>query len=323
MEIKSPAIDSIDYTGEKHTPRLQPSFRRRFFSRSNERIGYLFILPSFVHLIVFLVVPIVFSLYLSFRDWNSPRLQDTPFIGLENYRSLLDDTVFWESMRNTAYYTVLSVPLGMALSLLVAVALNRKLKGVTLFRTMFFMPVISSWVAVSIVWITLLDPDVGIVNYALGLVGIPGVNWLSDPRWAMPALVMISIWKGLGFSMVIWLAGLQAIPRELSEAAAVDGATPWNAFFRITLPLLAPTTFFLLITGFIGSFQVFSPMYVITEGGPLGSTNVVVYEIYKRAFTDFRLGYASAESWALFAVIFAATLIQLVYLRRRGQQMLH
>lgn len=302
--------------------RRRKSFRQRFTSRSNERVGYLFILPSFIHLFVFLFIPILFSLYLSFRDWNGPNLQNAPFIGLENYRFLMDDWSFWNAMRNTAYYTLVSVPLGMAASLLVAVVMNQKLKGVNIFRTLFFMPVISSWVAVSIIWITLLDPQVGILNYVLGLVGIDPINWLGDARWAMPALIIIAIWKGLGFSMVIWLAGLQAIPTELQEAAAIDGAGPVRSFFQVTLPLLAPTTFFLLITGVIGSFQVFAPMFVITQGGPLDSTNVVVYEIYNRAFRDFRMGYASAQSWVLFAIIMAATLIQLFYMRRRGEEML-
>lgn len=311
--------------GSETTPRFVPprlSFRQRFMSRSNERIGYLFILPSLIHLVVFLVVPILFSLYLSFHDWNGPNLQDAPFIGLENYRFLVDDRAFWNAMKNTAYYTLLSVPLGMAASLLVAVVMNLKLKGINVFRTLFFMPVISSWVAVSIIWITLLDPQVGILNYVIGRFGIDPVDWLGDPRWAMPALVIIAIWKGLGFSMVIWLAGLQAVPVELHEAAAIDGAGRIRAFFQITVPLLAPTTFFLLITGVIGSFQVFAPMYVITKGGPLDSTNVVVYEIYNRAFRDFRMGYASAQSWILFTVIMAATLLQLFYMRRRGEEML-
>lgn len=300
----------------------RPSLRRRFMGRSNERVGYLFILPSLLHLGFFLVIPIVFSLYLSFRDWNGPQFQDAPFIGFDNYRFMRGDTRFWNAMRNSAYYTLLSVPLGMAISLLIAVVMNQKLRGVYLFRTLFFMPVISSWVAVSVIWITLLDPNVGIVNWVLGLVGIEPVSWLDDPRWAMPALVMIAIWKSAGFSMVIWLAGLQAIPQELQEAAAIDGANRWQSFWRITLPLLAPTTFFLAITGVIGSFQVFAPMYVITEGGPLDSTNVVVYEIYNRAFAEFKMGYAAAQSWVLFAVIFTATLIQLWYMRRRGEQML-
>ena len=297
-----------------------PSLWRRFWSRSNERIGYLFILPSFVHLLLFLLIPVVLSFFLSFRDWNQPRFQDAPYIGLENYSFLLGDRRFWQSMLNSGYYTILSVPLGMAFSLLIAVALNRKLRGVNLFRTLFFMPVISSWVAVSIIWVTLLDPNVGIINYVLRLVGLPSVNWLGDARSAMFSLVLISIWKSAGFNMVIWLAGLQGIPKELYEAASIDGASRWQSFWGITLPLLAPTSFFLAITGVIGSFQVFSPVYVITKGGPLDSTDVAVFHIYREAFQEFNFGYASAQAWVLFLVIFIATLVQFWYRRRQSDE---
>ncbi|MCA9905428.1 MAG: sugar ABC transporter permease, partial [Anaerolineae bacterium] len=210
--------------------------------------------------------------------------------------------------------------LGMAFSLAIALVMNQKLRGVYLFRTLFFMPVVSSWVAVSIIWLTLLDPNVGIVNYVLSWFGLPAINWLGDPRSAMPAIVLIAIWKSAGFNMVIWLAGLQAIPKELYEAAAIDGANRWQTFWRLTLPLLAPTSFFLAVTGVIGSFQVFTPVYVLTRGGPLDSTNTAVYHIYRRAFQEFDFGYASAQSWVLFAVIFIATLIQLIYVRRRREE---
>jgi len=300
-------------------PRRSPNLWRRFWSRSNERVGYLFILPSFIHLLIFLLIPVIFSFFLSFRDWDQPRFQDAPYIGLENYEFLMGDRRFWGAMGNSAYYTALSVPLGMALSLMVAVILNQKLRGVNLFRILFFIPVISSWVAVSIIWVTLLDPNVGIVNYILRLLGLPSVNWLGDPRSAMPSLVIITIWKGLGFQMIIWLAGLQAILQELYEAAAIDGANRWQSFWRITLPLLAPTTLFLAVTGVIGSFQVFAPVYVITKGGPLDSTDVAMFHIYRRAFQDFDFGYGSAQSWVLFAVIFVATVIQLWFVRRRGE----
>jgi multiple sugar transport system permease protein len=297
-----------------------PGLWRRFWGRSNEKAGYLFILPSFIHLLVFLLIPVLFSFFLSFRDWKKPQFQDAPYIGLDNYSFLMSDKRFWQAMGNSAYYTALSVPLGMAISLGIAVVLNQKLKGVYLFRTLFFMPVISSWVAVAIIWATLLDPNAGIVNYLLSLVGLPKVNWLGDPRSAMPSIALISIWKSAGFNMVIWLAGLQGIPQELYEAAAIDGATRWQSFWRITLPLLAPTSFFLAITGVIGSFQVFSPVYVLTKGGPQDSTNVAVYHIFRRAFQEFDFGYASAQSWVLFAVIFAVTLAQVWYMRRRGEE---
>jgi multiple sugar transport system permease protein len=314
MNVPQPLTAAADYSPTKR------SLWQRFWSRSNERVGYLFVLPSLVHLIVFLGIPLFFSLYLSFTDWRGPNLQNAPFIGLENYEFLFGDRRFWLAMRNTAYFTALFVPGGMIVSLLVALVMNQKLKGVYLFRTLFFMPVISSWVAVSIIWITLLDPQVGILNYVLQQFGIAPVNWLGSPDTAMIAVVIIAIWKGVGFQMVIWLAGLQAIPEELHEAAAIDGATPRQAFWRITLPLLAPTTFFLAITGVIGSFQVFSPIYVITNGGPRGSTDVVVFHIYQRAFQDYDMGYASSQAWILFAVIFVATLIQVWYRRRQGEE---
>lgn len=306
--------------GASLSVRRPPGLWRRFWSRSNERVGYLFILPSFIHLLIFLLIPVGFSFFLSFRDWDQPKFQDAPYIGLDNYDFLMGDKRFWHAMGNTAYYTALSVPLGMALSLAVAAILNQKLRGVNLFRILFFIPVISSWVAVSIIWVTLLDPNVGIVNYLLKLVGLPSVNWLGDPRSAMPSLVLISIWKGLGFQMIIWLSGLQAIPQELYEAASIDGANRWQSFWGITLPLLTPTTLFLAVTGVIGSFQVFAPVYVISKGGPLGSTDVAMFHIYQRAFQNFDFGYASAQSWVLFAVIFIATLIQLWFVRRRGEE---
>ncbi len=225
-------------------------------------------------------------------------------------------------MQNSAYYTLLSVPFGMVVSLLVAIVMNQKLRGTYLFRTLFFMPVISSWVAVSVIWITLLDPQAGILNYVLRSIGFAPVNWLGDPLTAMPSIVLISVWKGLGFSMVIWLAGLQAIPQELIEAAAIDGASRLQSFRHITLPLLAPTTFFLAVTGVIGALQVFSSIYVITGGGPRGSTDVAVYRIYLRAFQEFDFGYASSQAWVLFAVIFTLTLMQVWFRRRRGSETL-
>ena len=299
-----------------------PALWQHFWSRSNERVGYLFILPSFVHLIIFLAIPLVFSFYLSFTDWRGANIQNAPFIGLGNYDFLRGDRRFWAAMLNSARYTLMAVPLGMAISLAIAVVMNQKLRGVYIFRTLFFMPVISSWVAVAVIWVTLLDTRSGIINYLLDLAGLPVVNFLGDPNTALPTLVLIAIWKGAGFQMVIWLAGLQAIPQELHEAAAIDGASRWQGFWRITLPLLKPTTFFLAITGVIGSFQVFTPVYVMTRGGPLGSTDVVVYRIYQRAFQDFDMGYASAQSWILFAVIFTATVLQLWYTRRRGDEIL-
>jgi len=314
---------TVAHTGDREVrpdasaPERPAGGRRR--RNSSERVGYLFILPATAHLALFALLPIIFSLYLSFHEWTSPSFLSAPFVGLDNYQALFGDDPFWHAMGNTAYYTLLSVPLGMAVSLAMALVVNRKLRGVNVFRAVFFVPVITSWVAVSVIWITLLSPDAGLVNYVLQSLGLPGQQWLDDPNWAMFAIVLINTWKSAGFSMVIWLAGLQAVPRELLEAAAIDGAGRWRQFWHVTLPLLAPTTIFLVITGVIGGFQVFTPMYVITEGGPLGATDVAVYHIYQRAFEEFSMGYASAQAWVLFAVIFLVTLVQLWFIRRRGE----
>ncbi|HXF03769.1 MAG TPA: sugar ABC transporter permease [Candidatus Macondimonas sp.] len=289
---------------------------KAFWGRWNQREGYVFVLPSFLHLLVFFLIPLGFSLWLSFHDWRGLTTRNIPFVGLENYRFMFGDTRWWNAVWNTLVYTFVSVPLGMALSLLVALVMNQKIPGIYAFRAMFFMPVITSWVAVSVVWLWILDGRLGLLNYAFSLVGIDGPDWLSDPRTALFALILITVWKGLGFQMVIWLAGLQAIPKELYEAAIVDGANRVQQFRFVTLPMLAPTTFFLLITGIIGSFQVFTPVFVLTKGGPLGTTDVAVYRIYERAFVNFDFGYASALAWVLFVFIFVATLIQLYYMRR-------
>jgi multiple sugar transport system permease protein len=289
---------------------------RRFWGRWNQREGYAFVLPSFAHLLLFFLIPLGFSLWLSFHDWRGLVTRDIPFVGLDNYRFMLEDARWWRAVRNTLAYTFLSVPIGMVVSLAIAIVMNQPLRGVYLFRAMFFLPVVTSWVAVSIVWLWVLDGNIGLLNYALGLLGIEGPRWLENPQTALLALILIATWKGAGFQMIIWLAGLQGVPRVLYEAAIVDGATQWQRFRFVTLPMLAPTTFFLLITGVIGSFQVFTPVFVMTQGGPRGSTDVAVYRIYERAFVSFDFGYASALAWVLFAFIFVATLIQLWYMRR-------
>lgn len=289
---------------------------KRLTSRWNQREGYLFIFPSLAHLILFFLIPLGFSLWLSFHDWRGLVTRDIPFVGLENYRFMLGDTRWWGAVRNTLYYTFVSVPLGMLVSLGIALIMNLKIRGVYIFRAMFFLPVVTSWVAVSIVWLWLLDGNIGLLNQALGAIGIEGPRWLENPKTAMLALILIATWKGAGFQMIIWLAGLQGVPAVLYEAARVDGATLAQRLRYVTLPMLAPTTFFLLITGVIGSFQVFTPVFVMTRGGPLGSTDVAVFRIYERAFVNFDFGYASALAWVLFAFIFAATLIQLWYMRR-------
>jgi multiple sugar transport system permease protein len=301
---------------KSQSSRQRSNLWQRFWGRWNQREGYLFVLPSFLHLALFFLIPLVFSFWLSFHDWRGLNTSNPPFVGLENYSFMMGDRRWWGAVLNTLFYTFVSVPLGMAVSLGIALLMNLKIPGVHLFRAIFFIPVITSWVAVSVVWLWVLDGNLGLLNYGLSRFGIDGPDWLADPRTAMFALILIATWKGAGFQMIIWLAGLQGIPRETYEAAIVDGASRSQRFRFITLPLLAPTTFFLLITGIIGSFQVFTPIFVLTKGGPLNSTDVAVYRIYQRAFVNFDFGYASALAWVLFAFIFVATLIQLAYMRR-------
>jgi multiple sugar transport system permease protein len=276
--------------------------------RVEARWAFAFLAPDLIGFLAFTLIPVVASLALSFVGWNL--IRPPRWVGLQNYATAFGDPLFWKVAFNTTYYTLGSVPTGVALSLGLAVLLNQKLRGVVLLRTLYFLPVVSSTVAVALVWRWLYEPDFGLVNFALSFFGVSPVGWLTTTEWAMPAVIVMSVWKGLGYNMVIFLAGLQGIPRHLHEAAAVDGATAWQRFWHVTLPLLAPTTFFVTVVAVIGSFQVFSQVYVMTGGGPAESTTTIVYYIYQKGFREFDMGYASALAWLLFAVIFAFTLLQ-------------
>jgi multiple sugar transport system permease protein len=272
--------------------------------------GMVFILPALAHLVVFVVLPILFALYLSFHKWDVLK-PDKPFVGLANYARVAADPYYWNAMKNSAVYALFSVPLGMAVALGVAILANQKLRGINLFRTIYYLPAVSSGVAVSMVWMWVYWPERGLLSWSLGKIGLAaGVDWLNDPRWAMPALILMSIWTGLGPRMVLYLAGLAGIPQALYEAAEVDGADRWAAFRRITLPMLVPTTLFVLVTSSIGAFQVFTPVYMMTKGGPVRATDVVGYHIYTEAWRLFRMGRASAQSYILFLVILAVTVVQ-------------
>jgi ABC-type sugar transport system permease subunit len=279
------------------------------------KAAWSFVSPSLILLLLFSAAPLLFAFYLSFHRWNLLE-PAKPFVGLAHYVDLAGDGLFWNAAKNTAIYS-LYVPLTMVCALGVASLLNRRIKGVALLRAIFFLPYITSFVAISIVWQWMYDPDFGLFNWMLGLVGLGPYPWLNDPSTALLALILMAVWIHIGFQMIIFLAGLQAIPNELYEAAMIDGAGPWRRFRRITLPLLKPTTFFVLVTSIIGSFQVFTFVYVMTEGGPLHATDVIVYHIYQNAWQFLRMGYASAMSWVLFAVIFAITLLQFRFLGRR------
>jgi len=269
----------------------------------------IFLLPSLIGLILFKGIPIIWSFLLSFTKWDligSPR-----WIGLDNYKNIFADKDFWSALSHTLYFIVGYLPLVIIFALLIALLLNRKIKGITAFRAIYFIPVISSWVAVSMIWKWLYNSQYGVINYFLSLIGITGPAWLQDPRFAMPAVILTSVWKDTGFLMIMFLAGLQNISDDYYEAAEIDGASNIKKFFSITLPLLAPTTFFVLIISIINSFQVFDQVWVMTQGEPtVAYTEVLVVQIYKYGFKYYKMGYASALSWVLFLIIFIFTIIQ-------------
>jgi multiple sugar transport system permease protein len=267
-----------------------------------------FLTPAVIGLVVFFVGPMLFALYISFHEWSIVE-PVKPFVGLGNYAELVRSSDFGHALWISFLYT-LHVPISMTLALGLALLLNRPLRGAGVFRTLFFLPSITSFVAIAMVWEWIYNPDFGLANWMLGLFGMPQSGWLTNPATALPSLMLMAIWIGMGYQMVIFLAGLQGIPHSLYEAAKIDGAGPVRRFFRITLPLLRPTTFFVLVTSIIGSFQVFTQVYVMTDGGPVRATDVVVYHIYSAAWDQFRMGDAAAMSWVLFAILLVATLLQ-------------
>lgn len=268
----------------------------------------LFLLPGLGGLLIFTIIPILASFVLAFFSWDL--LTPPEFVGLQNYVDLFGDKEFWSALAHTLGYIAGYLPLVVVLGLGMALAMNSALRGIGALRTLFFFPVVSSWVAVALLWSWLFNPKYGLINYLLSLVGIAGPGWLYDPHWAMPAIILTSVWKDLGFVLVLFLGGLQTIPTDYVEAAALDGAGRWAQFRYITLPLLAPTTFFVLIISLISSFQVFDQVWVMTEGGPAGATTVLVERIVRHAFSYGEMGYAAAISWVLFFLVFGATAIQ-------------
>ncbi len=279
--------------------------------------GFLFLLPSAIHLLIFLIAPIAFAVYLSLHNWEVIVPQKT-FVGLQNFVEMSSDPLFWNALKNTLVFSF-NVPLCMVLSLAVAVMMNQRLRGVNLLRTLYFLPSVSSFVAIALVWRLLYEPNFGLANFILQTLGLPQAPWLNAPATAMLSLIIMSVWLGLGYQMVIFLAGLQGIPETLYEAARLDGASAWQRFRHLTLPLLRPTTFFILVTSLIGSFQVFTTVFMMTGGGPARSTDVVVFHIYQAAWDNLRMGYASAMSMVLFVIIMIATWVQFKLLGQEGE----
>lgn len=272
-------------------------------------MAYAFLLPNFIGFMIFTLIPIVCSMGLSVMEWDSSN--PMVFVGFDNFKRLVTDDTFKISLWNTVYYSIFTVPLTMAAALGLAMILNQKMKGINIFRTIFFFPHVASLVAVAVVWNLLFHPTLGPVNQILRAIGIanpPG--WTASVDWAMPAVIIVSIWKSMGYYMVLYLSGLQGIPRELYEAAKVDGASAFQRFKSITLPMLTPTTFFVSIMLTISCFKVFDLISVMTNGGPGRATNVLVYDIYNTAFINYEFGYASAISMVLFVIVLVITIIQ-------------
>lgn len=281
--------------------------------RGRRRWGYaltvaVFLLPSLIPLLAFVIGPMLSAAWTSLHQWNL--IGDMKWVGFDNYAHLVSDPGTQQAFLHTLYYIVGYLPLVYVGGLSLALALNAKLKGRALLRGVYFLPVVTSWVVVALVWRWLLNPSVGVVNYVLGLVGIDGPGWWTDPAWSMPSIILASAWKDLGFVMVILLAGLQTINQDLYEAAEIDGAGWWRRLFSITLPMLSPSTFFVIVLSLINGFQVFDQVYVMTGGGPNNSSQVVVQQVYDLTFRYGQAGMASALSWLLFLVILVVTLVQ-------------
>ncbi len=270
--------------------------------------AFAFLVLSLIGLVGLTLIPIAISFYLSFTDWDA--LGAPNFVGLQNFTTLAQDPTFLRALWNTIYFTAVSVPVGMVLSLVLALALNRSLPGMGVFRTVFMMPVMASTVATALLWGLLLDPYIGLMNYVLQQLHLPTSGWLTDVNMAMPSIVLMSVWKGLGYNMVLFLAGLQSIPRELYEAARIDGANRWREFRYVTLPMLSPTTFFVLVISLISSYQVFDWIWVLTKGGPQNSTITLVYYVYQTGFQQLRMGYASAIAYVLFFLTLVVVAVQ-------------
>lgn len=279
-------------------------------------MGLLFVAPVVAYVLVIHFIPIASSLYLSFTDYNV--LSRPKWVGIANYVKLLfDDSLFWTAMRNTAQYSLEVLPLNIAISLGLALLVNRATRGIVIFRTLFYLPVVTSIIAVSMIWLWLYQPQSGLINLLLGKLGIGPIDWLGTPGLALHSLVIMRVWKGVGWNMVIYLAGLQGIPQYLYEAAEIDGASGISKLRYITWPLLKPVTYYIIVMGLISTFQTFGEVYAMTSGGPLDSTTTVAFLIYQRAFQYYEMGEASAVAFLLFLVILGLSLANIGYFQNR------
>jgi multiple sugar transport system permease protein len=289
-------------------------------NRSSLRAASFFLAPALLAMGIFFVVPVVVSFFLSFTDFDIYSLGNWKYarlVGFRNYIELTQDPLFWKSLRNTAYFLFVGGTLSVVTSLGTALLLQSKLvrfKG--LFRTIYFAPVVTTLVAVAVVWRFVYHPKFGLLNYVLSLIGVQPIDWLGDPNWAMPAIILMAVWKNFGYNMIIFLAGLQNIPEELYEAASIDGAGKWKQFTAVTIPMLAPTTVFITIITMIGYVQLFAEPYVMTQGGPLNSTLSIVLLMYEQGFRWWNMGYSAAVAFVLFAIMLAGSAVQALAGRR-------
>jgi len=302
-------------SGTSRSSPTEPARRPRRRERDKQTLAaWLFLLPSLIGFVIFTAGPVIAAGVISLLEWNL--FSPPSWAGLRNFARLGGDPTFWAALGNTAYFTFASVPLTILVSLALALLLNQGLRRVAVFRSLLLLPYATITVAVAFVWIWLYIPDGGLINAVLGLLGINGPDWLVSETWAMPALIAMSVWKSFGFGMVVFLAGLQAIPQQLYEAATVDGSNAWQRFRNITLPMLSPAAFFVVVTSIIGSFQVFDQALIMTNGGPGSETTTLVMYIYRTGFENYDEGYAAAQSLVLFAFIAVITVVQFVLQRR-------
>lgn len=282
---------------------------RKQSNENNRLMGYLFLLPNIIGFAIFTFIPVIAACYISFTDWDG--FGKMKFIGFQNYIKMFSDKVFLVSLKNTLVYTLGSVIPLIVIALLVAMALKEGIKFVKVFRAAFFIPHVTAIIAIAAVWQLLFHPTAGPINQFLRSVGISNPpSWLSSTHWAMFAVIIMTVWKSVGYYMIMFLAGLQGIPDSLYEAASIDGAGKFRKFFNVTLPMLSPVMFFTVIIAIINSFKIFSNIYALTQGGPGYSTNVLVYNIYVEAFKKLNFGYASAQAYVLFMIILVITLVQ-------------
>lgn len=295
----------------------RPRYRGSPARRRQVRAAWLFLAPSLIILGIFIVYPMTQALYLSFTDYDV--LNPAKWVGLANYQELLGDDAFRNALVNTLYYAAVATPVSVALALGCALLLNRRFPLRGFGRTAVFLPVVVGLAIVAIAWGFLLDPDIGLLSYWLGKIGLTASSgWVRDPTLAMPAVIIVGVWKNIGFYMVIYLAGLQSIPRDLYEAAEVDGASPWQRFRNVTWPLLANQTMLVTILCAIATLQAFDQIFVMTHGGPFFRTETLVMLIYRQGFSEFRFGYAAAISWALVLLILILSIFQFAYFRKRA-----